>query len=136
MTKMFRARSVRAHFLLLYLGTVIPLALVSAAALFYLARAEFRSVKRGLQDTAKALAAATDRELLASITTLQALASSELFDQQKFSELHKRAIRVLPSQPGWRALFCTIRPGITFFIPLLRLAHRDQGRLTRRVSLS
>ena len=34
MTKMFRARSVRAHFLLLYLGTVIPLAVVSAAALF------------------------------------------------------------------------------------------------------
>ena len=83
--KMLRARSVRAHFLLLYLGTVIPLAVVSAAALFYLARAEFRSVKRGLQDTATALAAATDRELLASITTLQALASSELFDQQKFN---------------------------------------------------
>src|SRR5688500_2751183 len=81
MLRLSRVRSVRTHFLLIFFGTAIPLIILTAMAVFYVGRAEFRSAKTGLKDTARALSGAVDRELQASIRTLEALATSKLIDQ-------------------------------------------------------
>ena len=101
MPRLSRVRSVHTHFLLIFFGTAIPLIILTAMAVFYVGRAEFRSAKRGLEDTARALSGAVDRELQASIRTLEALATSNLIDQENLRDLHQNVISILPSQPGW-----------------------------------
>lgn len=113
--KSLQARSVRADYLRLVLGTIIPLVMISVAALFYLSVGEFNSTKRGLEDTARALGAAVDRELLSTITTLQALATSESIDREDLGLLYRTAKRVLPTQPGWRAIILHDPAGNSIF---------------------
>ena len=129
MAKVLLDRSVRAHLFLIFLGTVIPLVVLIGTAVFYVGHAEFQSTKRGLQDTARALSAAIDRELRSSITTLQAVATAKYIDQGNLRELHQNVIAILPTQPGWRTVimqdplrknvfhssfpFGTPRPGVT-----------------------
>ena len=113
--KSLQGRSIRADYLRLFLGTIIPLVMISIAALFYLSVAEFNSTKRGLEDTARALGAAVDRELLSAITTLQALGTSESIDREDLGLLYKTAKRVLPTQPGWRAIILHDPAGNSIF---------------------
>jgi hypothetical protein len=47
MLRLSRVRSVRTHFLLIFFGTAIPLIILTAMAVFYIGRAEFRSAKDG-----------------------------------------------------------------------------------------
>jgi PAS domain S-box-containing protein len=89
---------------LLLLGTLLPLVVLAAVTVVYVAWNEFQSTKSGLQNTARALAAAVDREIQASITTLEALATSEMIDDEKLRELHHATIRLVPTQPGWRTV--------------------------------
>lgn len=115
MFRLSRVRSVRTHFLLIFLGTAIPLIILTAMAVFYVGRAEFRSAKTGLEDTARALSAAVDRELQASIRTLEALATSKLIDQGNLTDLHQNVISILPSQPGWRTVIMRDASGKDIF---------------------
>ena len=110
-----RVRSVRSHFLLLLLGTLLPLVVLAAVTVFYAAWDEFQSTKIGMQNTARALAAAVDREIQASITTLEALATSEVIDRGRPRELHQAVIRLLPTQPGWRTVILHDPDGNTIF---------------------
>jgi PAS domain S-box-containing protein len=115
MPRLSRFRSVRTHFLLIFFGTAIPLIILTATAIFYVGRAEFRSAQRGLEDTARALSGAVDRELQASIRTLEALGTSELIDEGNLSELHQNVITILPTQPGWRTVILRDASGKDIF---------------------
>ena len=115
MLRLSRVRSVRTHFLLIFFGTAIPLIILTAMAVFYVGRAEFRSAKTGLEDTARALSGAVDRELQASIRTLEALATSKLIDQENLRDLHQNVISILPSQPGWRTVIMRDASGKDIF---------------------
>ena len=115
MLRLLRVRSVRTHFLLIFFGTAIPLIVLTAMAVFYVGRAEFRSAKTGLKDTARALSGAVDRELQASIRTLEALATSRAIDQENFRDLHQNVISILPTQPGWRTVIMRDASGKDIF---------------------
>jgi PAS domain S-box-containing protein len=115
MPRLSRLRCVRTHFLSIFLGTAIPLIILTGMVVFYVVRAEFLSAKTGLEDTARALSAAVDRELQASIRTLEALATSKLIDQGNLRDLHQNVISIVPSQPGWRTVIMRDASGKDIF---------------------
>lgn len=110
-----RQRPIRAHFSFIFLGTAAPLMLLTAVAVFYVGRAEFRSTQRGLEDTARALSAAVDHELGASTTTLKALATSKFIDRGDLRSLHQQVVDLLPTQPGWRTVIMHDHEGNNIF---------------------
>jgi len=64
-------------------------------------RQERAAVERGARDTARALSLAVDRDLLRSMTALEALATSKALDTGELRGFEREARRVLPTQDGW-----------------------------------
>ena len=65
---------------------------------------ERAALERGHRDTAQALTVAVDHELIASISTLRALATSEHLDTGDLKAFYDQALRVLKSHQGWNTI--------------------------------
>jgi PAS domain S-box-containing protein len=74
-------------------------------------RQEVATLERGARDTARALSLAVDRDLLRSITTLEALATSRELDADQLRGFVSEAQRVLPTQDGWLDIMLFDRAG-------------------------
>ncbi|HUF93688.1 MAG TPA: ATP-binding protein [Candidatus Limnocylindria bacterium] len=74
-------------------------------------RHERAAVERGARDTARALSLAVDRDLLRSMTTLEALATSRELDAGEPGDFVRKAQRVLPTQDGWLDIMLYDRAG-------------------------
>jgi PAS domain S-box-containing protein len=72
---------------------------------------ERAAVERGARDTARALSLAVDRDLLRSVTTLEALATSRELDASELRGFMREAQRVLPTQDGWLDVMLFDRAG-------------------------
>ena len=89
------------HLIALVLSSMIPLVLFSAVVVEKLVARERAISERRLQESARELATSLDREIGASIRTLQAIASSRNLQRRNFQAFHKEIQTVLQTQPTW-----------------------------------
>jgi two-component system, sensor histidine kinase len=137
----------RTHLVGLVVLTLVPVVALTAALTVMLAREERATAERGLADTTRALQVAVDAELSSSITTLEALATSEHLDQGDLRAFYDFCRRVLPSQRTWhtitlieaasgRTVLTTAQPFGTALPPLMDRPHVQRAIATRRPQIS
>ena len=90
---------------------MVPLLIFAVIMMVLLEKQKRASVERGLRDTARALSVAVDNQLIASVSTLQALAAFDHPDAMDLERFHVQARRVLATQPGWRNIALHDRAG-------------------------
>jgi PAS domain S-box-containing protein len=89
----------------------VPLLAFSVVMVVMFTRQERATFERGARDTARALSLAVDRDLLRSMTTLEALATSKALDAGALGAFVREAQRVLPTQEGWLDIMLFDRAG-------------------------
>jgi PAS domain S-box-containing protein len=94
----------RSHLVVLVLVVLVPILTFSGVTAVLFARHHRQSIEQGLRETARALALAVDRELASSISTLQALATSQYLDTGDLEAFYREAQAVLPSQERWSTI--------------------------------
>jgi signal transduction histidine kinase len=111
----------RTHFVLLVSATLVPV-LVLAIGILLLGQREWQaSVEGGLQDTARALAVAVDRELASTVTALRTLGASPSLDDRNFQLFYEQARRARDDNPGWLTVYLVEASGhqvLTLLRPL------------------
>ena len=115
--------SLRAHLTSLVVAVLLPVLAFAGALEIVFARLERATAEQGMTQTARALAAAVDRELVSSITTLEALAASRRLDGDDLAEFQLDMERVLRGHAEWwtvvlatpaaEPLIDVARPGVT-----------------------
>jgi signal transduction histidine kinase/ActR/RegA family two-component response regulator len=103
-TKLYRPMSLRANLIQLVLAAIVPLVVFSVAMVVRFDRNGRAAFQRGAIERTLALLTAVDTELKSSITTLNALASSDHLDAGDLRSFHEVALRVLTSQPQWHTI--------------------------------
>ena len=97
-------RPLRLYLLILILGAILPGALLTGV-LVWRALAGNRAVsERRLIESARVDASALDRELAATISTLQVLGTSSALEQDDLEEFQEEARRVQSTQIGWYSI--------------------------------
>lgn len=94
----------RSHLIKLVTAAVVPLFIFAVVMVVLFGREQRRAVEEGLADTARALSLAIDRELLASIRTLEALATSEHLDSGELRKFYEQAKRVRAAHGEWETI--------------------------------
>jgi PAS domain S-box-containing protein len=94
----------RAHLVVFGLAIVIPVLLYSAFLLHRYTQSERASYERRALGIARALSADVDREIIAIITTLEALATSRTLAAKDFPSFHEQAQEALRSRPSWNVV--------------------------------
>lgn len=94
----------RWHLLVLVTGTLFPLVAFAAVAVFMVETRDRASDERRLQQSSRTLAAAVEREVAASVRTLQVMAESERLDSDDLLDFHIEVERALASQTTWRGI--------------------------------
>jgi signal transduction histidine kinase/CheY-like chemotaxis protein len=95
------AMSLRSHFILLTLATLLPLAVFAVIVAIVLVQREQETLRRGAEQRTLALLTAVDGELRSSITTLEALAVVPSLAETNLAYFRRTATAVLKSQPDW-----------------------------------
>src|SRR4030095_3846978 len=96
-----RTFSIRAHLLLLVIGTLLP-AVVIAAVLIRRVVADNRTAgEQRLLATARGVASVVDAELVGTIRALQGLGESDRLTTGEMPGFHGQAQRPLATQPTW-----------------------------------
>src|SRR5712692_8651853 len=99
-----RPRTLRFHLTILVFASVVPV-LIFAIIMVLLVEGQHRaSVERSLRDTARALSVAVDLELTSSLSTLNALATSEHLDTGDLRAFYAQAQRVLVAHGSWKTI--------------------------------
>jgi signal transduction histidine kinase/CheY-like chemotaxis protein len=83
---------------------ILPLALLSGAGLYFLARQQGIQAEQVGIELARSVANAVSTELDRSITVLNTLATTPTLDTLDLATFRLRAVRVLPTQPHWGAV--------------------------------
>jgi PAS domain S-box-containing protein len=89
---------------LLVLATTVPLGLFAGWLVLASWEQQRAVVDRQAIDTARAISVAIDQEIESTIAALRVLSSLDLFTGPDLREFHALALRLLPAQPGWRAV--------------------------------
>jgi signal transduction histidine kinase len=109
--RLARPWSLRSILILLVGTAFVPLLVFAIAMVFLSARSEREVFERGATERTRALVTAIDAELKSSITTLEALATSDQLDRVDLRGFYDEAARVLKSQPGWRNVIVSLPSG-------------------------
>jgi signal transduction histidine kinase len=99
-----RTLSLRAHLLLLVVGTMLPVLVVAAVLMRRVVADNRDAIERRLLETARAEAALVDAELGGTIRALQGLAQSDRLTNGEIPAFYAEARRLLPTQPTWSAI--------------------------------
>ena len=99
-----RTFSLRAHLLLLVIGTLVPALLIAAVLVRRVVEGNRRSVEQRLLETARTAAAAVDTELGGTVRALQGLGESGLLTDSEIPGFYEQAHRLLKTQPTWSAV--------------------------------
>jgi len=99
-----RSTSLNRHLIRLIVGGLAPLLIFSIVMMVLFARQEQANRRRGLEDTARALALAVDLEIKASLTNLEALATSDPLDFGLVDSFREIAARIFRTQKSWKAI--------------------------------
>ena len=91
----------RSHLILLVVAALLPVLIFAGVMIVLLGKEQEKAQKDNLLDVARALSLAIDRELLASIRTLEALATSQHLDSGELRKFYEQAKRVLEAHQGW-----------------------------------
>jgi signal transduction histidine kinase len=131
-----RPWSLRSILILLVVTAFAPLLVFAIAMVILSARSEREVFERGATERTRALITAVDAELKNSISTLEALATSDRLDGGYLRGFYDEAGRVLKSQPGWRnvivsspsgeSLLNLLRPLDSNLEPVVELRSFDQ----------
>ena len=91
----------RSHLIILVVAALLPVLIFAGVMIVLLGKEQEKAQKDNLLDVSRALSLAIDRELLASIRTLEALATSQHLDSGELSKFYQQAKRVLEAHRGW-----------------------------------
>ena len=91
----------RSHLIILVVAALLPVLIFAGVMIVLLGKEQEKAQKDNLLDVARALSLAIDRELLASIRTLEALATSQHLDSGELRKFYEQAKRVLEAHQGW-----------------------------------
>ncbi len=94
----------RSHLIALVIASLLPVIIFAGVMVYVSYQGQRADINRGMLDTARAISLAVDRELEASIRTLQALGASERLEPRNLKPFYNQAARVLKTQPGWNAI--------------------------------
>src|SRR2546422_2606335 len=89
---------------LLVVGTLAPLLVFSAVAIYQYDRARNAAAEQTLLDASRALVLALDRHFEATITALVVLGSSEHLDAADLAAFHRQCVRAIEARDEWRAI--------------------------------
>ena len=103
----------RTNLITLVLAAIVPVVVFATVVVILLWRHDRDATEARLRNTARALALAVDREAMSTVTTLNALASSEHLDRPDLRAFHATARRALESQrgAGWLTVLLISRDG-------------------------
>lgn len=101
----------RSYLIALVIVALLPLVIFAFATVVVSEREERFKLNRGLVDTARALSLAVDRELEASIRSLQVLATSEHLQSGNLKEFYEQAGTVMKFQSVWDTILSPMSPG-------------------------
>jgi PAS domain S-box-containing protein len=99
-----RPTSLDRHLIRLIVGGLTPLLIFSIVMMVLFARQEQANRRRGLEDTARALALAVDLEIKASLTNLEALATADPLDFGLVDSFREIAARIFRTQKSWKSI--------------------------------
>jgi signal transduction histidine kinase len=99
--KLFRDMKLRSHLLILVVAALLPVLIFASAVVLIHSSNVHERAENGLQRTAHDLSLDIDRELLVSIRTLEALATSEHLDSGDLRKFYQQAQRVLKTNERW-----------------------------------
>jgi PAS domain S-box-containing protein len=99
-----RPTSLNSYLFRLIVGGLAPLLIFSVFMMVLFAGHEQANRRRGLEDTARALALAVDQQIESSITNLEALATSEPLDVGAVNVFRSIAARTLNTQKSWKSI--------------------------------
>jgi hypothetical protein len=99
-----RTFSLRANFLLLLIGTTLPVLLIAGLLVSRVVADNRDEVSRRLLEASRAGAAVVDTELAGTIRALQGLSESDRLTNGELPEFHQQARRLLTTQPIWSAV--------------------------------
>jgi hypothetical protein len=92
----------RSYLIALVIAALLPLVIFAFTVIVVFSREQRANLDRSLVDTARALSLAVDRELDASIRSLQVLATSEqLQAENNLKEFYDQAASAFKTQPYW-----------------------------------
>lgn len=91
----------RSHLIILAIAALVPLLIFSTVMVFVRHKQQRAALEDRLLDTARALSLVIDRELTASIRTLEALATSEHLDSGDLKKFYEQAMRLLKAREDW-----------------------------------
>ena len=127
-----RKLALRYHLVLLVSVAVIPIVLFAGWSVLDIGRARRHLVEDGLRTTVRALATAVEREIMASVRSLEVLATSDALTRDDLRAFHAHAVRVLVANDVWytvaltdtrgQVLLSSARP---FATPLPWIGDRD-----------
>ncbi|MES1242607.1 MAG: sensor histidine kinase [Acidobacteriota bacterium] len=96
-----RRLPLRWHLIGLAIGAVLPVVVFAVLLVAQLARKERAAVERQLVSSARMMASGVDREIAATIRTLEVMAQSERLDRADLEGFHSEAWRAQRTQPSW-----------------------------------
>jgi signal transduction histidine kinase/CheY-like chemotaxis protein len=99
-----RAFSLRAHLLLLVVGTLLPTLVVAGVLVRRVVADNREAVERRLLEAARAEAAIVDAELVGTIRALQGLGQSDRLTADDIPNFYTQAQGLLATQPTWAAV--------------------------------
>jgi hypothetical protein len=94
----------RSYLVALFLLAMTPLLAFAVYMIYRSAQEERATFRRGAVERARAITTAVDSELKSSITTLEALATSETLDRNDLAGFYDVAMRVFISQHDWTTI--------------------------------
>lgn len=97
----------RYHLIALVVIALVPALIFAGMVVWSLGREQRQSVERGLQTTVRALAIAVEREIGASVTALEVLATSTALDRGDLGSFYEQAMRVLQAADVWDVVALT-----------------------------
>ncbi len=99
-----RPTKIRSRLVLMIIGTLVPILAFSGLMLAAFNRQTRDATERGLLETARALSVAVDQHVSASMSVLQALATSEHLQKGHLEGFDRAARAVLASQTAWHSV--------------------------------
>ena len=99
-----RTFSLRAHLLLLVIGTLLPTLIVAGFLIRRVVADNRDAVERRLLEAARAEAAFVDAELGGTVRALQGLGQSDRLTNHELDAFYQQAQRLTASQPTWSAV--------------------------------
>jgi len=91
----------RFHLLRLVLAGLIPTSLFAAVLMVLLWNHQQAELHRSLQDTARAMSVAVDREVATSLDRLQVLSNQDSFREGRWADFHRESFRLVATSEDW-----------------------------------